>query len=208
MRPLPAHPRLGPSEVHVVVARVEEAAATPTLPSSEPVAPALAARRRLTRVVLARYLDVDAGEVPLIRDAKPVVEGGRVEVSITDSGGWVLVAIAASSVGPVGVDLEVLSRRVASHGLLDRSLSARERAWVDDASDLGGRHRRFLWLWVCKEAVSKAQGRGLPGRMAAVDVLDGRLDRWRLHELAPAPGTVAALAAAGDVELLELRWQP
>ena len=123
---------------------------------------------------------------------RPVVaEPGR-WVSLSRSGG--LVAVAFSAAGPVGVDLESRAA-VARHPVQGlRHPDARE--------------------WTAKEAVLKADGRGLCVDPAELVVADGRLSRWdgcrvplatvRLHHFAATDdlvGTVAWFGEPAEVEV-------
>jgi 4'-phosphopantetheinyl transferase len=126
---------------------------------------------------------------------RPVLPGGP-EFSIAHAGG--LVACAVSD-GPIGLDLE--ARDAVGAGQLRLVLSASERAAV------GAGALDPVDAWVMKEAVLKADGRGvaavrevaLHGRFA---VLDGR--EWRLTRVPLASAHVAWLAADEDVDALEL----
>ncbi|MCU1420493.1 MAG: 4-phosphopantetheinyl transferase [Microbacteriaceae bacterium] len=123
---------------------------------------------------------------------RPVVaEPGR-WVSLSRSGG--LVAVAFSTAGPVGVDLESRAA-VARHPVRGlRHPDARE--------------------WTTKEAVLKADGRGLRVDPAELVFVDGRLAEWagcpvplatvRLHHFAATDdlvGTVAWFGEPAEVEV-------
>ena len=123
---------------------------------------------------------------------RPVVsETGR-WVSLSRAGG--LVAVAYSTAGPVGVDLE--------------SRTAVERHPVQ------GLAKADATEWTTKEAVLKADGRGLRVDPAELVVADGRLAGWvgcpvpltrvRLHHFAATDdlvGTVAWFGEPAEVEV-------
>ena len=114
----------------------------------------------LARTAVGRVLDVDPGEVVIGRrcptcgstaHGAPVVEGAWVSLSRTPGH----VVAAASTAGPVGVDVE----RVTDHlfdGFDDVALSASESAALAP-----GDVRARLRAWVRKEAALKALGLGL-----------------------------------------------
>ena len=84
---------------------------------------------------------------------RPYVDGLAVSISHSLR----LVAVAASAIGPVGVDVEdVYERDVA--GLARRWFDRSELSWMRTQADP---LTAFLQLWTAKEAVGKALGQGL-----------------------------------------------
>jgi 4'-phosphopantetheinyl transferase len=84
---------------------------------------------------------------------RPYVDGLAVSISHSLR----LVAVAASAIGPVGVDVEdVYPREVL--GLAHRWFDATELEWMAGEPD---ELVAFLQLWTAKEAVGKALGQGL-----------------------------------------------
>ena len=69
-----------------------------------------------------------------------------------------LVAVALSRGQEVGVDVEPADRQLDDLTFSDLVLAGSERAELDRAPDRSG---RLLHLWVVKEAIAKALGRGL-----------------------------------------------
>jgi 4'-phosphopantetheinyl transferase len=117
------------------------------------------------------------------------------------------VALAAVAHGrPVGVDVEDV--RPIEPEVADAHFSAKE------ISDLSGLHgdawlNGFYRCWTRKEAILKAEGVGLHRALDGFDVslladapaeLLGTREEfsypWKLHDLSPAAGTIAALATA------------
>ncbi len=117
------------------------------------------------------------------------------------------IAIAAVAHGrPVGVDVEDV--RPIEPEVADAHFSARE------ISDLSGLHgdawlNGFYRCWTRKEAILKAEGVGLHRALDGFDVsllpdapaeLLGTREEfsypWKLHDLSPAAGAIAALATA------------
>jgi phosphopantetheinyl transferase len=94
---------------------------------------------------------------------RPVALGEGVDVSITWVGRWGLVAFADCR---LGIDAEL--RRVAPNPVT----SALAPSEVAGLASLSGRDRAesFLRLWTAKEAVAKADGRGLTLPLAQLDV--------------------------------------
>lgn len=172
------------------------------------------------RGALRRLLGAATGENPeqlrfeLGAQGKPrLAGGGEVEFNVTHSGGCVLVAL--SRAGAVGVDVERLDRAVEALELAQAHFHREEAAQIAEAAD-EQRLVRFFRCWTRKEAVVKADGRGLQVMLARFCVLgdianapielpDGNAV-W-LRDLPVEAGYAAALAVADrdtKVELLQL----
>jgi 4'-phosphopantetheinyl transferase len=152
--------------------------------------------RATLRVLLGRHIGIDPAAVPLRRGVR-----GRPELDLRDAPDFNLshtgdVALIGIGAGlkrgeRIGVDIERADREVNADGLARRVLTERERADLAPL-DTQARRRRFLRLWTCKEAMSKATGDALsaPFRRIDVDLSDGlRLsagpspylpEQWRL----------------------------
>lgn len=92
-------------------------------------------------------------------DGRPVVRGAAVHVSVSHGRG--VVAAAAGTDFPVGVDVEAV-RRIPVRNLARRWLRAAEAEWIE-RREPDERIVAFLWLWTQKEALGKARGLGLAG---------------------------------------------
>jgi 4'-phosphopantetheinyl transferase len=152
------------------------------------------AGRRALRLVLARYLGRDPGEIELRagENGKPTLGGGRppFRFNLSHSGSVALVAVTRER--EVGVDVERADRgrdvlRLAEVGL-DHAAAAAVRAAPPSA-----RAAAFYAAWVRKEAVVKCLGAGLGAPLPSAPVSVVGLD-------APE-GYAAALAVAGPAEL-------
>lgn len=168
------------------------------------------AGRATLRSLLGRTLKVDPAAVRLRRGVRgrPELDGDyAVDFNISHTGDTALIAIATGMQDGtrVGIDIEREDRRVNADGLARKFLSERERAEIAPlASDV--RRQRFLRLWTCKEAMSKATGDALSAPFRHIDVtLDGvpRLvagpmpytpAAWQLVAAATPPGLIASLA--------------
>jgi len=123
--------------------------------------------RALLVGVVAELLAVDPAEVTVLRrcdhcgggdHGRPLVRDPAhppVWVSLSRAGA--LVAVVATTVGPVGIDIESLER-VATAGFDDVAFSATERESLRTCADPTLRRAQ---LWSAKEAVLKARGTGL-----------------------------------------------
>ncbi|MEW1580771.1 4'-phosphopantetheinyl transferase superfamily protein [Streptomyces microflavus] len=83
--------------------------------------------------------------------------GSALQVSISHSPG--ARAVALSTEGPVGVDIEML-RPLPALRMARRWLGGEDADWLASLPQRD-RESAFFWLWTQKEAVGKANGRGL-----------------------------------------------
>lgn len=135
---------------------------------------------------------------------KPELAG--LHVNLSHSGGMALVAASASR--PVGVDIQQIVPG------LDVPAMARRYYPPDEAAHVGtgdGAGERFAALWARKEALVKAAGgrltQALPVPVLGRDVVEywgnaGRTGRYRLADVPAPEGFRAAVAVAGDAEIV------
>src|SRR5690606_24842401 len=133
----------------------------------------------LHRLLLSQVLGCAIGDVPLGRDAKgcPRLHGDRLFTSLSHAGQRVAIAVAGA--GPVGIDIEPVSRAADMPELAERV------AHPDELCELAplGAHalgEALLAMWVHKEALLKAAGIGLEREM------DSFVAPWRVA--LPLPG--------------------
>ncbi|RBM16787.1 hypothetical protein DI005_24615 [Prauserella sp. PE36] len=161
--------------------------------------------RSMITTTLSRLLEIDPGHVRIDRDARrrpypvDIRTGERIPVDINLSHTEDLLVLGVSRVGRIGVDVERTDREIAA----EPSMLARV-CHPDEHAVLAGLPRRvrteaIARMWVRKEAVAKADGRGLaidlaklradvppPGyRLAATRLSEGYWLGVALHEGAP-----------------------
>lgn len=180
------------------------------------------AARGVLREILARHLNTTATCLDLRQatSGKPfLVEYPHLRFNISHTSSTMLVAVARER--EIGVDIERLDADVAVGELAATTLSGPERR-VLDRLDGESRKAAFLGFWTRKEALVKADGRGLSLRLSDVDVSDPaglvalwdemrgdwtRSTRWLLRTAACDPAHVAAVAAEGhDWHVAPRRW--
>lgn len=171
------------------------------------------------RAVLATYLEVPLDRVTLAEEehGRPVLVGeaaGRLRFNWSHSGERALIAVARS-VQP-GIDLEQEGRRRRDVLALANRFFAAPEAAALAAMPPADRDRAFLQLWTAKEAVLKAQGRGLAYGLDRVVLsiglgppclssFDGEaLAQWHLQTLPVEAPWIAALAWRGAAH--RVRW--
>src|SRR5215831_10819039 len=168
-------------------------------------------RARL-RQILASYLAVrpEAMRFSYGKHGKPLLSRYPHAPSFNLSHSGDLAALAVSGCGAVGIDVEQL--RPVGTEIGQRFFTANENAIL---ARLSGRHQveTFFRCWTRKEALVKANGRGLTGGLQLFDVQLARdatshplhigVDRpdarpkWSLYDLALDAGFVGALAVIG-----------
>jgi 4'-phosphopantetheinyl transferase len=164
---------------------------------------AFAITRAALRDVLGRRLGVAARALRFAEgpQGKPfLTEHPRLSFNVSHTQGR--AAVAVSSCGPVGVDVERLDPRVDVDGLAERCFSPAEQAALRQVAG-ERRLRAFFDGWTRKEAFVKAVGTGLshdlasftvaltPGRPA--ELLCEHRDAWRLVSLDAGAQHAAAL---------------
>ncbi len=122
----------------------------------------------LLRVAAARHLEARPADIAVDRacgrcgaqHGRPRLPGSGLHVSVTHSGD--VVAVALTSAGPVGVDVEAV-RPIDYAAIADSVCTPAERNAVRAEAD-------FYVFWTRKEAVLKATGEGLSRPMTDLHV--------------------------------------
>ncbi len=182
------------------------------------------AARVLVRETLSHYRAVDPRDWRFGRNAygRPHVEapehGRTLHFNLSHTDG--LVALAVSEAPDIGVDVEMVARRLDCDRLAPRVFAPAElEAYARLAA--GERRSAFFVLWTLKEAYIKARGMGLslPLDGFAFDIsgpepsitFNARCpddaERWRFRHFAPTPGHRAALAMPAGIEDLRVLWK-
>jgi 4'-phosphopantetheinyl transferase len=161
------------------------------------------AARALCRLALSYYTKVDPANWRFKAEShgKPVVAQPRQHTSLyfnlthtTD-----LIICLVTRVGEVGIDAEALGRRVDIEEITKHFFAPAEKRSLGRLSPKD-RTRRFLEIWVLKEAYLKARGRGLsisPEKVPIKFHADGTpesINKWQLELHSPTLEHVAATA--------------
>ncbi|MGH3303713.1 MAG: 4'-phosphopantetheinyl transferase family protein [Streptosporangiaceae bacterium] len=170
-----------------------------------------AASRAALRLVLARYLGGEPGDVEFRvgQRGQPRVAGDEVWFSLARSGGLALIAVSR---GPVGADLERIEPRPGHADLAAARFTAREAARIAGGC-CGPPGLSFYRHWTAKEAYLKAVGLGLAGlrdaelvcgAQPAIRFAGSRVCGWSLSTVSVAAGYAAAIA--GRMPVTSWRW--
>ena len=164
--------------------------------------------RAVLRSVLGRFTGIDPAAVVFAygEHGKPHLAAGGPRFNASDSGDFVVVALASAE---LGVDLEVLRPLARGDRLARRICTERELEAFETISE-AERDAAFLRLWTCKEAALKAVGAGLSGGVKNVEVdlqsgqsprlerLCGEIDGWTLLPVVLEPSVVCSVVIRGD----------
>ena len=172
-------------------------------------------RRAVLRNLLGQYLGANPNRIALEygSNGKPALGAPfaerRLHFNLSHSADLAVFAFARDRA--VGVDVELMGPLVDLEAIADRYFSPVEKAAMRSVSP-SQRLEAFFNAWTRKEAYVKARGEGLARSFDSFDVSlvpgePARLlndadsdvnDRWSLRNLAPAPGFLGAVAAAGE----------
>ncbi len=167
------------------------------------------------RLLFGRYLCKPGKDIRLDKtpEGKPFLVDEKVEINISHTRGWLVVAVSGST--PVGIDVEV-DRVIKRAGPMARRCYATEEAVAIEALDEPQRSRAFLERWIRTEALVKAQGARLASSLAGLTfdhpsfALQSTPANWPKHDqwtIAPLPlpsPLIGALAAAEAIDTVYL----
>jgi 4'-phosphopantetheinyl transferase len=183
------------------------------------------AGRGLLRAILARYLDREPGAItfaygaagkPSLRD---IAGSGDLRFNVSHADSIALYAVTRGR--EIGVDIEAVQTEIETERIAARFFSPREIATLRSLAP-EQRHDAFFRCWTRKEAYVKARGAGITTALDAFDVSlapdepaailairgPGAASRWTLRHLNPGPGTVGAVAVAGEpCQVTCWQWQ-
>ena len=123
------------------------------------------AGRGLLRRLLSASLNCDPQLVGIILGAhrKPALRPQRgvrmPHFNVSHSGGMVLIAL--SRTGPVGIDVEYMDPSVETMDVARAAFHPDDLRWIENARTAKDRLLAFYGCWTRREAVAKADGRGL-----------------------------------------------
>lgn len=169
--------------------------------------------RSALRRILSHYLNTGSRDIRFHYNdfGKPQVETPTnqhsLRFNVSHSGTIALIAVTHAH--QVGVDVEAITDLNDVDSLSEISLSARELAHLQ-AAPADRRPELFCNLWTCKEAVAKADGRGLSIPLPEIEfavsehavtrltsIAGERLaaSNWSVNQFAPARGYLGAVAS-------------
>jgi 4'-phosphopantetheinyl transferase len=183
--------------------------------------------RGLLRILLSGYMQCSPESIQFCYTpyGKPTLaEGtGTMLPHFNLSHSHELVLYAFSRTQEPGIDVELVRPIAEAKRIAERFFSARENA-VLAALAPAEMQKYFFIYWTRKEAYLKARGIGLSADQESIDtdlLSEQQVDaqggdenaqkgaQWFLHDLAPAPGYVGALATQEyDTRIVYWQWTP
>lgn len=115
----------------------------------------------LLRIILSKYLNVIPKDIGFTfnRYGKICISNNtKVMFNITHSRDWIMIAFSTSK--NIGIDLEYVSKEIDEEEIIKAFFNSNELADVSNRP-IEGRLKYFYYLWVSKEAYTKALGKGL-----------------------------------------------
>lgn len=163
--------------------------------------------RAMLRLGLAWYLHQGPGEIVLTTGwrGKPRLHGSSpLHFNVTHSDGLVLIAF--TTVGEVGIDVEIPGREVEALEIASAYFTENEIATIAAAETQGEQAFTFLRFWTRKEAVLKAAGLGIAEGLNTIDVSrelprlvqlggEGAEALWLVQDIEGINGVIGAVAA-------------
>ncbi|HTP85308.1 MAG TPA: 4'-phosphopantetheinyl transferase superfamily protein [Bryobacteraceae bacterium] len=176
--------------------------------------------RGVLRTLLGRYTGVEPAGIVFVHNqfGKPEVPGTNVCFNLSHSHGQALAAFTRGRA--IGVDIERIREEVMREKIAERFFSPAEaRALAALPAD--HQAQGFFNCWTRKEAWIKARGEGMsiplssfevslapgePARLLATRPDAEEAGRWSLAALDCEPGFAAAVAVAGELAQVNVRF--
>jgi len=171
--------------------------------------------RAVLRSLLGRATGVDPADVIFAygEHGKPRLAAGGPFFNASDTGDFVVVALASTE---LGVDAEVIRPLARRKQLVRRICTQREFEAIESVPETE-RDAAFLGLWTCKEAALKAVGTGLSGGVRNIEIdlrpdepprlhrLRGEVEGWTLVRATLSPEVVCTIVFRGDGPQVSIR---
>jgi 4'-phosphopantetheinyl transferase len=129
--------------------------------------------RACLKILLGNALAVDSRSITIETgpNGKPetrLLDGDNIFFNVAHSKNTILIALSRQ--GLVGVDVEYLDRLTDMMEVARSNFTEGEIASLTAIAELGARNRAFYRYWTRKEAVAKADGRGLLLSLSSFDI--------------------------------------
>jgi 4'-phosphopantetheinyl transferase len=154
------------------------------------------------RRLLATATGMEPALIPLAvsRYGKPEAPGTGVSINVAHSGGTILIALCRG--GRVGIDVEDISSTADFLEVARYSFTQAEFLYLASIDDADQRRRAFYRCWTQKEAVLKADGRGLSVSMTSFEIPLPLASTATVH-IGESPDAAASHFYVADLPLSE-----
>ncbi len=159
--------------------------------------------RACLRMLLGTVSGIDPRHVPIVHGAygkpeTPDVDGHRIFFNVAHSNGTIVIALSRN--GAVGVDIEAIDERMNVMEVAWHSFTPGECNRLAALISPDQRQRAFFRCWTRKEAVAKADGRGLSLPLSSFEVPIGPAQSAPVQLSRPDGGSVK-LYYVSDLDL-------
>jgi len=159
--------------------------------------------RACLRVLLGNALGIDATDVSITKGIQgkpetPAIAGRNISFNVAHSKDTVLIALGSD--GALGVDVEYVDRATDIMEVAQSNFTENEVAKLHAIADPEARQRAFYCYWTRKEAIVKADGRGLLLSLSSFDVSPESMS-FQPVWLNGIPGNAEKLYFVSDLDL-------
>jgi len=133
--------------------------------------------RACLRRLLGNALDVSPVQITITEgpQGKPEIKGSTLQFNVAHSKDTILIALARNN--PIGVDVEYLDRPTDLMDVAQANFTEDETASLQAITGQTARRKLFYTYWTRKEAIVKADGRGLLLPLASFEVSGSSMER-------------------------------
>ncbi|WP_158941510.1 4'-phosphopantetheinyl transferase superfamily protein [Granulicella sp. S190] len=129
--------------------------------------------RACLRILLAATTGLAPQSIPITTGVQgkpeiPILDGAAISFNVAHSKDTILIALTRT--GAIGVDVEYFDRSTDIMEVAQHNFTAKETGSLAAIVDLHTRHKTFYRYWTRKEAVLKADGRGLIASLSSFDI--------------------------------------
>jgi 4'-phosphopantetheinyl transferase len=129
--------------------------------------------RACLRILLGNASGLDPRSIAITtgvhgKPESPNLNGHNIAFNVAHSKHTILIVLSRN--GPVGVDVEYFDRPTDIMDVAKHNFTETETSSLEAIADPETRHKTFYRYWTRKEAVLKADGRGLIASLASFDV--------------------------------------
>ncbi|PSL42788.1 4'-phosphopantetheinyl transferase superfamily protein [Chitinophaga niastensis] len=108
--------------------------------------------------------DIDLDDISYTEYGKPFLDSSLIKFNISHSGDWAVCALVAG--GEIGIDIQQIT--IVSLKGYERIISESDYNSIKDSVNVD---KTFLNFWVRREAICKADGRGILAPFESIEIM-------------------------------------